>query len=54
MKRRLNRRRRPLVPAARGRYGEARTGEPAMPATSNHTSVEDLNRANLGKLPEHG
>jgi uncharacterized protein (TIGR00369 family) len=24
-----------------------------MPKTSNHTSVEDLNRANLGKLPEH-
>lgn len=24
-----------------------------MPATSNRTSVEDLNRANLGKLPEH-
>jgi uncharacterized protein (TIGR00369 family) len=28
-------------------------GEPAMPVTSNHTSVEDLNRANLGKLPGH-
>ena len=24
-----------------------------MPATENHTSVADLNRANLGKLPEH-
>lgn len=24
-----------------------------MPATTNRTSVEDLNRANLGKLPEH-
>lgn len=24
-----------------------------MPATSNRTSVEDLNGANLGKLPEH-
>lgn len=24
-----------------------------MPATSNHTSVEDLNRANVGKLPGH-
>jgi 1,4-dihydroxy-2-naphthoyl-CoA hydrolase len=24
-----------------------------MPATSNHTSVEDLNRANEGKLPGH-
>ncbi|WP_293458611.1 PaaI family thioesterase [Phenylobacterium sp.] len=24
-----------------------------MPKTANHTSVEDLNRANLGKLPEH-
>jgi uncharacterized protein (TIGR00369 family) len=24
-----------------------------MPATTNHTSVESLNRANLGKLPEH-
>jgi uncharacterized protein (TIGR00369 family) len=24
-----------------------------MPATSNHTSVGDLNRANLGKLAEH-
>ena len=24
-----------------------------MPATTNHTSVEDLNRANIGKLPEH-
>jgi uncharacterized protein (TIGR00369 family) len=24
-----------------------------MPATTNHTSVEDLNRSNLGKLPEH-
>jgi uncharacterized protein (TIGR00369 family) len=24
-----------------------------MPATTNHTSVEDLNKANLGKLPEH-
>jgi 1,4-dihydroxy-2-naphthoyl-CoA hydrolase len=24
-----------------------------MPATSNHTSVEALNKANLGKLPEH-
>ena len=24
-----------------------------MPATVNRTSVEDLNRANLGKLPEH-
>ncbi|MGA0600192.1 PaaI family thioesterase [Caulobacter sp. KR2-114] len=24
-----------------------------MPATSNRTSVEDLNRANVGKLPEH-
>jgi uncharacterized protein (TIGR00369 family) len=24
-----------------------------MPATTNHTSVEDLNRANRGKLPEH-
>jgi uncharacterized protein (TIGR00369 family) len=24
-----------------------------MPQTSNTTSVEDLNRANLGKLPEH-
>jgi 1,4-dihydroxy-2-naphthoyl-CoA hydrolase len=24
-----------------------------MPATTNHTSVENLNRANLGKLPEH-
>lgn len=24
-----------------------------MPATTNHTSVEDLNRANVGKLPEH-
>jgi uncharacterized protein (TIGR00369 family) len=24
-----------------------------MPATSNRTSVEALNRANLGKLPEH-
>jgi len=24
-----------------------------MPATVNRTSVEDLNRANIGKLPEH-
>ena len=24
-----------------------------MPQTSNTTSVDDLNRANLGKLPEH-
>ncbi|HEY1928961.1 MAG TPA: PaaI family thioesterase [Caulobacteraceae bacterium] len=24
-----------------------------MPTTTNHTSVGDLNRANLGKLPEH-
>jgi uncharacterized protein (TIGR00369 family) len=24
-----------------------------MPATSNNTSVEDLNQANVGKLPEH-
>jgi 1,4-dihydroxy-2-naphthoyl-CoA hydrolase len=24
-----------------------------MPQTTNHTSVEDLNRANVGKLPEH-
>ena len=24
-----------------------------MPKTSNHTSVEDLNRANQGKLPAH-
>jgi acyl-coenzyme A thioesterase PaaI-like protein len=24
-----------------------------MPKTSNHTSVEDLNRANVGKLPGH-
>lgn len=24
-----------------------------MPTTTNTTSVEDLNRANLGKLPEH-
>jgi 1,4-dihydroxy-2-naphthoyl-CoA hydrolase len=24
-----------------------------MPATTNRTSVEDLNRANVGKLPEH-
>ena len=24
-----------------------------MPQTTNTTSVEDLNRANLGKLPEH-
>lgn len=24
-----------------------------MPTTTNHTSVEDLNRSNLGKLPEH-
>ena len=24
-----------------------------MVKTANHTSVEDLNRANLGKLPEH-
>jgi 1,4-dihydroxy-2-naphthoyl-CoA hydrolase len=24
-----------------------------MPATSNHTSVADLNQANIGKLPEH-
>jgi uncharacterized protein (TIGR00369 family) len=24
-----------------------------MPATTNHTSVEDLNRSNLGKLAEH-
>jgi 1,4-dihydroxy-2-naphthoyl-CoA hydrolase len=24
-----------------------------MPTTTNHTSVEALNRANLGKLPEH-
>ena len=24
-----------------------------MPKTTNHTSVEDLNRANIGKLPEH-
>jgi 1,4-dihydroxy-2-naphthoyl-CoA hydrolase len=24
-----------------------------MPKTANHTSVEDLNRANVGKLPEH-
>jgi uncharacterized protein (TIGR00369 family) len=24
-----------------------------MPKTTNHTSVEDLNRANLGKLAEH-
>lgn len=24
-----------------------------MPATTNRTSVEDLNRANAGKLPEH-
>ena len=24
-----------------------------MAGTSNHTSVEDLNRANIGKLPEH-
>ncbi|HEX7759390.1 MAG TPA: PaaI family thioesterase [Caulobacteraceae bacterium] len=24
-----------------------------MPATTNHTSVEDLNRANEGKLPGH-
>jgi len=24
-----------------------------MPATENHTSVEKLNRANVGKLPEH-
>jgi uncharacterized protein (TIGR00369 family) len=24
-----------------------------MPRTTNHTSVADLNRANVGKLPEH-
>jgi 1,4-dihydroxy-2-naphthoyl-CoA hydrolase len=24
-----------------------------MPKTTNHTSVEDLNRANVGKLPGH-
>ena len=24
-----------------------------MPKTTNHTSVEDLNRANIGKLAEH-
>ena len=24
-----------------------------MPKTVNHTSIEDLNRANVGKLPEH-
>ena len=24
-----------------------------MPATSNHTSVEKLNQANVGKLPGH-
>ncbi|HSZ51511.1 MAG TPA: PaaI family thioesterase [Caulobacteraceae bacterium] len=24
-----------------------------MPTTTNHTSIEDLNRANLGKLPGH-
>lgn len=24
-----------------------------MPATTNHTSVENLNKANIGKLPEH-
>jgi uncharacterized protein (TIGR00369 family) len=24
-----------------------------MPTTTNHTSVDDLNKANLGKLPEH-
>ena len=24
-----------------------------MPQTTNHTSVEELNRANIGKLPEH-
>lgn len=24
-----------------------------MPATTNHTSVEDMARANIGKLPEH-
>ena len=24
-----------------------------MPKTTNHTSVDDLNRANVGKLPEH-
>lgn len=24
-----------------------------MPATANRTSIEDLNRANIGKLPEH-
>ena len=24
-----------------------------MPKTTNRTSVEDLNRANIGKLPEH-
>ena len=24
-----------------------------MPKTTNNTSVEDLNRANVGKLPEH-
>lgn len=24
-----------------------------MPATTNHTSVEDLNRASVGKLPGH-
>ncbi len=24
-----------------------------MPATTNRTSVEDLNQANVGKLPEH-
>eukprot|EP01035_Chromulina_nebulosa_P043863 gene43863-59419_t len=28
-------------------------GESAMPATTNHTSVDDLNRANVGKLPGH-
>ncbi len=28
-------------------------GAPRVPITSNHTSVEDLNRANEGKLPGH-
>src|SRR3989338_8553847 len=31
----------------------AAMGAGSMAATKNRTSVEDLNRANVGKLPEH-
>ena len=34
---------------ARARFPDTRL----MPKTTNHTTVDDLNRASVGKLPEH-